>query len=349
MPSPLPPGAARRAALVLAAAALAAAGASAPAHAARTVGVDTAAELSAALADARPGDVIQLAPGRYDGAFYATASGTAAEPITLRGPRGAVLSNTARRCDPNVPADREVSYCGYGFHLNRADHWRLEGFTVADAAKGIVLDGSGGNVIDGVEVRGIGDEGVHFRAGSTGNLLTGSWVHDTGTAQPSYGEAVYIGSAESNWDRYGGTPGGPDTSDGNRIVSNRLGPGVPAEHIDIKEGTTGGSVSGNHFDGAGQTGVHFSDMWVAVKGNGYQLTDNTGVDAVNHGFRVTEQVPGWGCANVFRRNTAEVNAPGYGFHLPHHARCAPDRRNLVYSDNTVRGAGSGFANIAPVD
>jgi hypothetical protein len=47
--------------------------------------------------------------------------------------------------------------------LYGAAHWRLTGFTVAGAKKGIMIDASPFVTIDGVEVRDIGDEGVHFR------------------------------------------------------------------------------------------------------------------------------------------------------------------------------------------
>ncbi|MEV0088428.1 right-handed parallel beta-helix repeat-containing protein [Saccharopolyspora sp. NPDC050642] len=69
-------------------------------------------------------------------------------------------------------------------HLNGANHWNLEGFTVENSAKGIVLDRSSNNVIDDVEVRNTRDEGVHFRATSSDNVIQRSFVHDTGTEQP---------------------------------------------------------------------------------------------------------------------------------------------------------------------
>ena len=50
-----------------------------------TVEVGTSEELESALADARPGEVIQLAPGTYDGRFVMTADGEPDDPITLCG------------------------------------------------------------------------------------------------------------------------------------------------------------------------------------------------------------------------------------------------------------------------
>ena len=73
-------------ALLLAAAGLA------PAHAlAGTVRVTTAAELSAALASAAPGDVIQLAPGAYGSVAISGRGGPGAD-LTLTGEPGASIS-----------------------------------------------------------------------------------------------------------------------------------------------------------------------------------------------------------------------------------------------------------------
>ena len=86
----------------------------------------------------------------------------------------------------------------YGLHVT-GDHWRIEGLTVAHGSKGIVLDGSVGTVIDGVEVHDIGAEAVHFRTCSSDGVLRNSYIHDTGRTHPQYGEGVYVGSANSNW------------------------------------------------------------------------------------------------------------------------------------------------------
>src|SRR6266516_298033 len=173
-----------------------------PSPTARTVNVATAAQLSAALAGARPGDTIHLADGTYTGAFYGIVSGTATTPITLTGSRQAVLANT-RMCDPNVPPGGLVSYCGYGFHLNKANYWKLVGFSIGAGNKGIVFDGASHNVIDGVEVRDINQEGIHLRAASSDNVVELCYIHDTGKTDPGYGEGLYFGSATSNWDKFG--------------------------------------------------------------------------------------------------------------------------------------------------
>jgi hypothetical protein len=51
----------------------------------RAVGVTTKQQLTTALANAQPGDVITLAPGTYAGAVSISRSGTSANPIVIRG------------------------------------------------------------------------------------------------------------------------------------------------------------------------------------------------------------------------------------------------------------------------
>ncbi|HFD14698.1 MAG TPA: hypothetical protein ENJ38_00140 [Rhodospirillales bacterium] len=63
----------------------------------RTVNVSTAAELSAALASAQPGDHIVLADGAYGGSGFATAvSGTSANPVVIRAANKLAASLTAK-------------------------------------------------------------------------------------------------------------------------------------------------------------------------------------------------------------------------------------------------------------
>ena len=92
--------------------------------------------------------------------------------------------------------------------------------TIRSAAKGIVLDRSNHNVIDGVHVTNIGDEGIHFRGFSSHNLLVNSAMDNTGVDSPNYGEGVYIGSAQSNWETHSG--GEPGNSNRNQIIDNTI-------------------------------------------------------------------------------------------------------------------------------
>jgi hypothetical protein len=244
-----------------------------------------------------------------------------------------------------------VSYCGYGFHLNRASYWKLVGFSVASSAKGIVFDSASHNVIHGVQVSNINMEGIHLRTASSDNVVEQSYVHDTGKTDPGYGEGLYFGSATSNWDKFGENGTGPDRSDRNQALANTFGPNVGGEHIDIKEGTVGGLVSGNRFDGRGISGQHFADSWVDVKGNGYLLTGNVGTfvagtGTLADGYQVHQQLAGQGCGNVWRGNTSDLGGVGnYAINVTDQSNCAGNL-NVVYGSNTVTNAVTGLTNIA---
>ncbi|MGY5059355.1 right-handed parallel beta-helix repeat-containing protein [Streptomyces sp. 900105755] len=290
---------------------------------AATVTVSDAKSLKRALDQARPGDVIEMRDGVYADRFTAATPGTADRPIFLCGGPGAVI-------------DAGGVDGGYAFHLDGASHWRLIGFTVRNGQKGVMADRVQGTVIQGLTVENIGDEGIHLRDFSSGNVVENNTVRATGKRKEQFGEGIYVGSAESNWCTV--TDCKPDKSDGNVIRGNHVSD-TTAESVDIKEGTTGGSLIGNTFDGAGLSGGH-DDSWVDVKGNDWLIKGNTGRHSNEDGFQTHRILDGWGTGNVFQANTAQVDGPGYGFHF------APVENNKVTCDNKVTDAAKGLANIA---
>lgn len=275
-----------------------------------------------ALSSAKAGDVIQLADGNYKGNFTATAQGTADRPITLCGSRNAVLGVTS----------------GYGLHLDGAAHWRLAGFTIRGGAKGLMLDRSQSNLVEGLLIEQTGEEGLHLRMGSSDNVVRGNEVRSTGRTSAEYGEGIYIGSAQKNWSKFGDGSGGPDRSDRNVIEGNTITDTV-AECVDIKEGTTGGILRGNTFSGRALAGG-FADSWVDVKGNGWTIADNVGTDTPADGFQVHEIQPGWGVDNRFTNNSATLGATGHAINVTKNPQ-----RNVVSCNNKVSG-GLGVSNVA---
>ena len=291
--------------------------------AAGTVTVSTAAELSAALAAARPGQTIRLDDGAYTGKFVAAASGTETAPITLTGSRAAVLSSGSLKS-------------GYGLHIT-GSYWQVSGLSVAQSAKGIVLDGSAHTILSNVDVGSIGSEAVHFRANSTDCTIRDSEVHDTGLAKPGFGEGIYVGSAKSNWKTVMGSATTPDRSDRVLISNNRVSR-TSAEGIDIKEGTTGGKVTGNSFSEAGFSGANSADSWVDVKGNGYTVTGNSGSTTKLDALQVHNVLDGWGRDNTFAGNTVQGGVPGYEVWIQ-----SEDLGNTVRCQAST--AGRGLTNI----
>jgi hypothetical protein len=284
----------------------------------RVVPVATAAELKTALAAANPGDRISLADGVYGGASFAlTRSGTATNRIHVCGGSGAVLDfgSTSR---------------GVGLWL-RASHVDLVGFTVTNAQKGIVTDRSSYDVFDQLTVFHIGDEGIHLRTNSHDNQVTNSVIHDTGLRSASNGEGLYVGSAANNWCTY--TSCNPDHSDNNVVQGNQFWKNG-AEAVDVKEGTAGGTVADNTFDGTGSGAL----SWVDIKGNNWVIRSNSGRVAQRDGFLTEVAMQGWGKDNTFQSNTADVQGPGYGLRVA--------ARNVVACSNVVTDAAKGYSNVA---
>jgi cellulose binding protein with CBM2 domain len=313
--------------------------------------VSTAAQLGSAIAAVRPGQTIRLAAGTYNGAFLARTAGTASAPITVTGPASAVITNpdSAGSSGGSCTVPAAGFDPGYGFWLYQAPYWRLTGFTVNNAIKGIIVDNSAHVTIDGVTVQNINAEGVHFRSSSPDGVLQNSTIRDTGKVQPEYGEGIYLGSANSNWSCYGNT-GGVDASDRVQVLNNRVGPGVAAEHVDVKEGTVGGVIRGNTWNGQGIAGQNSADSWLDVKGSNYVIENNTGTFSTPgvfaNGYETHNPTAGSGCGNVWRNNRSDLGGVGaWAINVASTSKCAGNL-NLVYASNTVTNAKSGLTNIA---
>jgi hypothetical protein len=249
----------------------------------RAITVTTSEQLTLALADSRPGDVISMADGVY------TSKGLLA-PLTVGGKQ----------------------YTGT-----------------------FVASNSGTAAMPIVAVHTTGQEGIHLRAFSSDNTVSNNVVRLTGQKTATYGEGIYVGSANSNWGTY--TGGLPDASDRNRIIGNVISQ-TGAESMDIKERTSNGVIQGNTFDGAGMSGS-WADSWIDLKGNSWTVAGNHGTNALQDGSQVHGALDGWGNDNVFSNNTADVRGPGYGFWLQNNVT-----GNVIDGDNYVLAAGSGFSN-----
>ncbi|RAL21050.1 right-handed parallel beta-helix repeat-containing protein [Thermoflavimicrobium daqui] len=270
------------------------------ANATRTTRVSSAAELSKALANAQPGDRIVLAANTtFSGVFKGKVDGTATAHIILESE------------DPVNKSTLKGYGTGTGYALTiLGDYWIVKNVKIQNAQKGLMLDNANHTLIDGVEVFNIGMEAIHFRDGSSHNILQNSQIYNTGIVNPGYGEGVYVGSDKGKWNTYA------PSADHNTIRNNVIGPNVRAEHIDIKEGTTGTIVSGNIFYGAGISGVNYADSFIDVKGNDVKVDGNTGYrdnnTNIKDAFQLHQQLPSWGINAEFNNNSVYLDEPtGY--------------------------------------
>ncbi len=264
-------------------------------HAAtRTLNCGTTSCLTSALSGAQPGDTIVLASGTYTDNFTVSASGTSSSPIIIQSASStskAILSGGG-------------TGSGYALYIT-GDYIQVKNLKITNAKKGIMLDNANHGLIDGTEVYNIGEEGIHYRDGSSNNILQNSSVHDTGMVTADYGEGVYVGSDVGKWGTHDAA------ANDNRISNVTIGPNVRAESVDIKEGTTGTVVENCTFDGTGISGANYSDSFMDVKGNNSIIRNNTvkrnGNPSIVDAFQVHERAAGWGFGNDFHNNTATLD------------------------------------------
>lgn len=273
--------------------------------------VSTAAQLTAALSSATPGAVIDLASGTYAGPFTVTASGMAAAPIQLCGPADAILDGNGG---------------SHAFYLVGASWWILTGFQITHGIKGLDLSGSSNDVASGLYIHDTVDAAVHVESFSSGNTFTGLVTRNSA-------DGFYIGSAKSNWCMYSGC--NPDTSNNNIVEYSDVAANT-AEGVDVKEGTTGTQVVGNHFDGSAET----VKAWVNVKGNGALVSGNTGVNPPRDGYDVHVVATGWGQNDSFTGNAGTGPGTGYGFYIQ-----AGATGSTAACGQAVSGFASGYSNI----
>ncbi|WP_239404567.1 hypothetical protein, partial [Frankia sp. Cj3] len=338
---------------------------SSSAGASQTGTYSTLETLGNALLSALPGDVLTLASSTTFAGNLAISGvhGTAANPITVTGATSAIVDNGGN--------NNSVS-AGYGVGIDNCSYLIVSGFTVQYHLKGVMVERCKFVTIDGLTVTHIGEEGIHLRNETTDSTIQNCIISHTGEQNANYGESMYCGTAESNWTASTRKPaaasGYPDLCHRNKFLNNTCSTGT-AECMDIKEGTVGGLVQGNTFDGTLIQGANFADSWTDTKGSGWTIKGNTGTTIMTDGHQthyvtsgnispsskfVTGPYVNWdgttqpavtsGQNNVFDGNTCHCSpATGYGFMIA--ANSPANHGNKVYTNNVVDGAASGASNI----
>lgn len=255
----------------------------------RQVNISSGPQLQSAMENALPGDSINLAPGTYTatrgstsgenarGMFFSKRSGTSSAPITVRAQD---MSNKPTLIGKDASGTVICLYLK-GTAIDSANstnvaYWNFDGVNVLGGQKGVVFDACQYVAMKDCSVSNIDQEGIHIRDNSSFITIESSSVCSTGRTSAGYGEAFYIGSDKSSQ----GIP--PATSmyrpfcNSNTIRNCTVGPGVSAEHFDVKEGTYGNIIEYNTFDGSGISGANSANTFINDKAQGTIIRFNVG-------------------------------------------------------------------------
>lgn len=198
----------------------------------RTFNVATVPGLTSAIANAQPGDSINVAAGTYTLAapLSISQSGTANRPITITGAgTGRTIINVNQQ-----PVSHTASYVV--IRKLRMTNFHLRGYWF--------LSDAHHNVMDSVEVDHALNHAIALRDSSHHNIIQHCLVHDTGIQNPQWGEGVYVGGKDVS-------TGAAFVTLDNQILGCHFGPNVRAQAVDISSGADRTTVRGNFIDGTG--------------------------------------------------------------------------------------------------
>jgi hypothetical protein len=268
----------------------------------RLVNVSTSTQLSAAANAAIPGDQIRLAPGKYYGNFSFYRSGTQARPITI-----CSASNWAATIQNSQ-----------GWVTVRGDWLVFTGIRFLNGVYAVNFVDASNNVFEHNLLEDLRQEGMILQgsSGSSYNKIRYNTIRRTGRATTRYGEGVYVGSGKTL----------SDPSNYNEITYNTFGPGVTAEHVELKPGTRGNVVKGNKSDATGTLFEYGQVGGVyAIAGVDQTVFENT---IVNLG---QARLSGFWAYKVngaeFRRNAVTGTSMSWGF------RVSQSTNVSIYCDN----------------
>ncbi len=193
----------------------------------RAVAAGTPQELSAALSAARPGDVITIGPGTYEGVWELNASGTAENPIVLRGAsvEGVVLDG--QDCDPCYVLTVDGSYV------------HVEDLTLTHGHQGLrfLEDGATGNVARRLRIHDI-KTGIKTTFNQTDFYICDNTVE---------GRLEWPWVERDDWRTYWDDRGMDIKGDGHVVCHNRItGFGDPL--IQFQKGARSFDFYGNDID-----------------------------------------------------------------------------------------------------
>lgn len=320
---------------------------------------------------AQPGDTVMLAAGEYPQDMISRRNGTADAPITITGPKTAVVRGAG--------ADRVIE-------INHHYH-TLNGFTVDGLAGSVYHDkliyvlGKEarkplvGLKITNMTVKNSGGECIRLRYFVTGAEIAHNTIGACGAfdfiqnAGGKNGEGIYVGTSSKQWNDGKNPTNDPDETKGNVIHHNTINT-QGNECVDIKEGATGNIVEYNTctgqrdaesggFDSRGSNntfrynsvkgslgvGIRFGGWLVngIQYGKGNDAYGNAIEDNKAGAFKFETGPQGKICENALKTNAGGSFIGGYAVQLDPAQSCS----GITVTVGGASSAGSGTPAPAP--
>ena len=252
-----------------------------------TVTAGSASDLQAKLLAAIPGDEIVIPAGTYatdtvsgsgsftytntsNALFFVGGAGTSANHILIRAadpnnkPVLTALTPTGGSSSQGINGGNVFQILGQvALGSSQNKYIDVQNIVFSYRKKGVLIDKSNYVTVTGCEVHHVGQEGLHIRDKSSNNTVTNTKVTYTGQlggTDLGLAEGFYVGTDKGAWATYN-----PYCND-NSFINSIVGPGVTAEHWDIKEGTARTLIDGATLDGTGISGVNSSNTFINDKG-----------------------------------------------------------------------------------
>ena len=265
--------------------------------------ISTVEELHRALAKAKPGLIISIAPGEYDfstyegmNKYHLDASGNETHPITI----------VAQ--DPvNPPILRGPSMVNnFILHIT-GDYWVIDNIKLAFGSKAIVLENANNNVFRNVEIFSVGAGAIIIRHGSSYNLFQNCYIHNTGTINNQFGAGISIGLPHTTY--------GYNKKNEHNAIEGCIFRHTTSEHILIYEYSNENEVFNCVFYGEGINGKSNANSLIKISGSDNYIHDNVGFRNQNANveaaFEVEKIVEDSGDGNKFVNNVLFMDKP-YG-------------------------------------
>jgi parallel beta-helix repeat protein len=276
--------------------------------------------ISAALEDRISGDVICFREGVYS-------------HIKINDIDGGLNGISLQAEQDSLVEVKHTGYSGTGIYIANSKNIKVSGFTISGALFGIYAKGSSDLTITNNHISDVGQEGISIKSGISTQALnnfivTNNVISDTGKGLSQYGEGIYIGDGNDNYNEVLR----------NVIIANNHINNVTNEAIDVKINVESIDIYSNTMV---DTNLKFNGVITISTSERYgensniTIRDNTIRGVINRmGYSSVGIAVGHGNATISNNFISESNTKFIGICL-YTSFVNDQAKNVVIQDNNI--------------